>query len=513
MALLTSERQASKNPISTFSVIFTLCALAPAASFAQSVSLTPPPLSEYTALISDWQKKKDLLNGAIAAQRDYETSVNALALATAEQQAKTDSAKAGLNAAVLKVAEAKNRLSKVDTNDTDPKGEALAQTLLETQSDLNTAISASEQLQKDISALSSEHERLGSTAKGLKNAAAAAKAAHSAAQVLVEAVKSAQEVIASNNSENGGGETDLESDFFKDALKQAENARQYEQDAQNALEATRTRQTQVAERLLKAEEQLEYAKQAEAGAYKKFAAADEDYKKHQAKRQVEKDARDALIAEITTEMNAAQEDLEAQQKILQNESLAMQEIAANQTSAANRMADLHTEVDRAKSAFEGAQSILRAQQRQRAIQTAAILADLNAEMRSALRNSAPGADTSTFSERLIIPAAVLFSDDSAKIQKSEAVRLNELAAILKDTVSRVPEGLDWMIRVDNYTTDTETAKDSWTKSHSRAVSVAKSLISTGKLDTSRVSANGMVNAAALSDFTSNGWVEIVLTAR
>lgn len=511
MARVTSERQASKNPISSLSVILALCALAPAASVAQSVSLTPASLSDYTALISDWQNNKDLLHGAMAAQRDFETSLDALTLATADQQSKIDSAKSGLNAAVLKVAESKNRLSKVDTDDTDPKGDELSQSLLKTQSDLNTVISSSEQLQKDISALSSEHERLGSTAKGLKNATAAAKAAYSAAQVLVEAVKSAQEVIASNNAESGSGETDLESDFFKDALKQAQNAQQYEQDAQNALEATRTRQTQVGERLLKAEEQLENAKQAEAGAYKKFAAADEAYKKHQAKRQAEIDARDALIAEITTELNAAQEELEAQQKILQNESLAMQEFAAHQTSAANRMADLHSDVDRAKSAFEGAQSILRAQQHQRAIQTAAILADLNSEMRSALRNSAPGADTSTSSERLIIPAAVLFSDKSAKIQKSEAVKLDELAAILKDTVSRVPEGLDWMIRVDNYATDT--AEDSWTLSHSRAVSVAKSLISTGKLDTSRISANGMINAAALSDFTSNGWVEIVLTAR
>lgn len=168
MARLTSERQASKNPISSFSVILALCALAPSASLAQTVSLTPTSLSEFNALTSDWQKKKDTLHGAATAQRDFGKSVEALTLGTAEQQTKIDGAKSGLNAAVLKVAEAKNRLSKVDTDNTDPKGEELAQILVETQTDLNTVISSSEQLQEDISAMSSEHERLGATATGLK---------------------------------------------------------------------------------------------------------------------------------------------------------------------------------------------------------------------------------------------------------------------------------------------------------------------------------------------------------
>lgn len=487
------------------------CALLVSASYpqsgaAQAVSLTPEPIKQNKALVADWQNKRDALNAALAEQAAFEDKNTTLTDTAAAQQAKVDAAKNGLSSAVLKVAEAKKRLSQVDTSDADPKGEELSNALLKSQQNLNTVISSSETLQAEIKAMKDEHAKLRATVDQLKNAAAAAQAAFSAAQVLVEAVKSAQAVI-SDGDDNGN----IETDFFKDAVSQAENAKKSEDAARDALAATRKRQIEVGERLLKADEQLANAKQAETSAFEKFAAADSAFKNHQTKRNAEIDARNALIAEIQDELNAAQEQLEAQQAILQNESLTMQDFTAQKAAAANALSDLQADVSRARSAFDTSQATLRADQRKRAVAGAAIIANLNGEMRALLGPSVSSADRSTSTDRIMIPASALFSKNSAKLQKTDGVKLNEIAAILKDTASRVPDGIDWMIRVDSY--GTGNSEEAWFISQNRALSVARAIISNGKFNGPEVSANGLVGAEPFSDATESGWIEIVLTAR
>ncbi|WGI21408.1 OmpA family protein [Amylibacter sp. IMCC11727] len=486
----------------------TLALAAPNSAIAQSVSLSPAPIAEYNALVSDWQSKRDALNAALAKKSEFETETQSLTEKANAQQAKIDAAKDGLSSAVVKVASAKKRLSRVDTSDADPQGDELSTALIQSQTELNTVISSSEDLQSSISAMKNEHEKLRSTVDQLKNAAAAAQAAVSAAEVLVEAVKSAQQAISEGD---GGSETDLESEFFQDAVAQAENASKSEQAAKAALAATRKRQIEVGERLLKADEQLANAKQAETNAYEKFAAADAAFKAHQKKRNAEIAARNELIEGIEQELSIAQDQLEAQQAILQNESLTMQDFTAQQAAAANTLADLQSDVDRARNAFETATKTLRGDQKTRAVQSAAIIANLNASMRELMIASAPAADTSTATDRVILPASALFSASSAKLQNANGVRLNEIAAILKDATNRVPEGIDWMIRVDSY--GTGNSGEAWFLSQNRALSVAQELIAIGKFTGSQVSANGLVNAQPFSDATQNGWIEIVLTSR
>ncbi len=475
---------------------------------AQTVNLTPAPFSEHTALISDWKNKRDALEAAIEKQTKFEKETEALTQGANAQQAKIDAAKKGLSSAVLKVAGSKKKLSQVDTSDADPKGQELSSTLAKSQTGLNTVITTSETLRQNIDAMKIEHEKLRSTADILKSAAAAAQAAVSAAEVLVEAVKSAQLVISEGED---GNESDLDTDFFKDAVSQAENARKSEAAARAALAATRKRQIAVGERLLKADEQLENAKAAETSAYEKFAAADAAFKKHQADRKVKIDARNDLIAQITGGLNAAQNELEAQQAILQNESLTMQDFSAKQATASNALSDLQSNVDRAQIALKTAQTTLRADQKKRSIEAAAIVANLNAEMRNLIAPSVTDADTTTSTDRILIPASILFSKNSAKLQKSDGVKLNEVAAILKDTASRIPGGIEWMIRVDSY--GTGETDEAWFLSQNRALSVAKSLITNGKFGGTKISANGLINAKSFSDATENGWIEIVLTAK
>jgi len=303
----------------------------------------------------------------------------------------------------------------------------------------------------------------------------------------------------------------LDTDFFKDAVSQAENARKSEAAAKVALAATRKRQIAVGERLLTADEQLENAKISETSYYEKFAAADAAFKKHQAERKVKIDARNNLIAQITEGLNAAQSELEAQQAILQNESLTMQDFSAKQTTASNKLSDLQSNVDRAQIALNTAQATLRVDQKKRSIEAAAIVANLNAEMRNLLAPSVPNADTTTSTDRILIPSSILFSKNSAKLQKSNGVKLNEVAAILKDTTSRIPDGIEWIIRVDSY--GTGKTDEAWFLSQNRALSVAQSLITNGRFGGTKVSADGLINAKSFSDATENGWIEIVLTAR
>jgi hypothetical protein len=499
------------NPListSTFAVILLLSTTATEKAFAQTVGLTPTPIAEHNALVADWQAKRDALNAAIAKQAEYEKQTTSLLEQADAQQSKVEAAKKGLSSAVLTVAETKKRLSKVDRSDADPKGEALSADLLKSQSELNTVITSSETLQADIKSMKGQHEQLRSTSGQLKNAAAAAKAAVSAAEVLVEAVKSAQLAISEGE---GGTATDLETDFFKDAVSQAENARKSEKAARAALAETRKRQITIGERLLKADEQLVAAKQAETNAYEKFAAADAAFKDYKAKRKVEIDAKNALIAEIEGELNFAQEQLEAQQAILQNESLKMQDFTELKATSADTLSDLTSEVSAAKSTFDRSQATLRADQQKRAVASAAIIAKLNAEMRTLLAPSAPSADTTTATDRVLIPASELFAKNSAKLRKTDGVKLSEIASILKDTTSRVPEGIEWMVRVDSY--GTGNSEEAWFISQNRALSVARLIIGNGKFTGTQVSANGLINAQPFSDATESGWIEIVLTAK
>lgn len=210
-------------------------------------------------------------------------------------------------------------------------------------------------------------------------------------------------------------------------------------------------------------------------------------------------------------MDTAQEQLEAQQAILQNESLTMQDFTAQKATAANTISDLQSNVTRAQSSFEISQATLRTDQRKRAVEGAAIVASLNAKMRGLLAASVPSMDTSTSTDRILIPASAIFAKNSAKLQDTDGVKLNEVAAILKDTASRVPEGIDWMVRVDSY--GTGSSEEAWFISQNRALSVARNIIKNGKFDGTEVSANGLVNAQPMSDATESGWIEIVLTAR
>lgn len=142
-----------------------------------------------------------------------------------------------------------------------------------------------------------------------------------------------------------------------------------------------------------------------------------------------------MIAEIQGELDDAQDQLEAQK-----------------TEVANALSDLQSNVSRANSAFDTSHSTLRADQQKRAVAGAAIVANLNAEMRALIMPSVPSADRSTSTDRLLVPTSALFAKNSTKPQESDGVKLNEIAVILKDTTTRVPEGIEWMDHVDSYGT-------------------------------------------------------------
>ncbi len=128
----------------------------------------------------------------------------------------------------------------------------------------------------------------------------------------------------------------------------------------------------------------------------------------------------------------------------------IQDFSAKQTSAENTLSDLQSNVGRAQTALKTAQKPLHLNQKKRSIEGAAIIANLNAEMRNLIAPSVAKADTTTSTDRFLIPASILFSKKSATLQKSEGVKLNEVAATLKDRTTRITDGIEWMIRVNSY---------------------------------------------------------------
>ena len=89
---------------------------------AESVNADADALVSVIPLAGEWQSAADALGAARQALQDQKVIQAKVESDIAGQSDKIEGAKTGLNAAVLKVAEAKNRLAKVDVVVEDVKG-------------------------------------------------------------------------------------------------------------------------------------------------------------------------------------------------------------------------------------------------------------------------------------------------------------------------------------------------------------------------------------------------------
>ena len=86
-------------------------------------------------------------------------------------------------------------------------------------------------------------------------------------------------------------------------------------------------------------------------------------------------------------------------------------------------------------------------------------------------------------DRFVVQSEILFDSGSTDFSGNALVQMDRLARTLKDVSSRVPDGLDWVLRIDGHTDripiSTPAFPSNWELSTGRAIAVVRQLIARG----------------------------------
>lgn len=98
-------------------------------------------------------------------------------------------------------------------------------------------------------------------------------------------------------------------------------------------------------------------------------------------------------------------------------------------------------------------------------------------------------------DRFVFSSEVLFKPGEAVLSPDGKEQIARIAQILRDVSSRIPEGIDWVIRVDGHTDDTPLSgfgefANNWELSQARALSVVLYMLNEQGLPPNRLAANG-----------------------
>jgi chemotaxis protein MotB len=86
-------------------------------------------------------------------------------------------------------------------------------------------------------------------------------------------------------------------------------------------------------------------------------------------------------------------------------------------------------------------------------------------------------------DRFVFQSEVLFAKSEAKVAAAGQAQLDKLATTLLEIALEIPDGIDWILRIDGHTDDdpirTSKYPSNWELSTARAISVVKHLIKAG----------------------------------
>lgn len=102
-------------------------------------------------------------------------------------------------------------------------------------------------------------------------------------------------------------------------------------------------------------------------------------------------------------------------------------------------------------------------------------------------------DIRVVGDRFVLPSDILFTSGSADLGPDAEARLGKLVNTIRDVSKRIPEKIDWVLRVDGHTDRvpiaTERFPSNWELSTARAVAIVKWMVSQG-IPAKHLSANG-----------------------
>ena len=98
-------------------------------------------------------------------------------------------------------------------------------------------------------------------------------------------------------------------------------------------------------------------------------------------------------------------------------------------------------------------------------------------------------------DRFVFSSEVLFAPGEATLSPAGTREISKIAGILRNVMDDIPEGIDWILRVDGHTDDTPLRSgarfaDNWELSQARALSVVRYLVEQMGMPPDRLSANG-----------------------
>ncbi|MGB0747943.1 MAG: peptidoglycan -binding protein [Magnetospiraceae bacterium] len=131
-------------------------------------------------------------------------------------------------------------------------------------------------------------------------------------------------------------------------------------------------------------------------------------------------------------------------------------------------------------------------------------------------------DIRVVGDRFVFQSEVLFEQGSADIETAGEGQLERVATVLKQVIPQIPEGIDWVLRVDGHTdrVPIKTAQfpSNWELSTARAISVVRYLMDQG-IPPNRLAATGFGEYRPLETGTDetayrrNRRIELKLTQR
>jgi chemotaxis protein MotB len=98
-------------------------------------------------------------------------------------------------------------------------------------------------------------------------------------------------------------------------------------------------------------------------------------------------------------------------------------------------------------------------------------------------------------DRFVFSSEVLFAQGQADLSADGEAEIAKVARILRDIAGDIPDGIDWVIRVDGHTDDIPLSglgefRNNWELSQARALSVVLYMVNFLGLPPDRLAANG-----------------------
>ena len=126
-------------------------------------------------------------------------------------------------------------------------------------------------------------------------------------------------------------------------------------------------------------------------------------------------------------------------------------------------------------------------------------------------------------DRFVFSSEVLFAPAKAELSQEGRAQIADIAGILREVAAEIPDGIDWIIRVDGHTDKTPLRgdgefRDNWELSQARALSVVRYMIELG-IPPNHLSANGFGEFQPIEEgdspeaLAANRRIELKLTER